>query len=245
MTNSKIFGKIYASIYDEIYNYKNYVEECNILEQIFKNNVTSVLDLGCGTGSHAAELSTRGYSIVGLDQSYQMIKVAQEKNLTNCVFKQNDIRTFNLNQSFDAVLLMFNVVGYLLDQNSLISLFSTARQHLNTGGLLIFDFWYAPAIRHNPPSKSNKKSGRGDLSIYRKTVGKLDPKYNFIQINCDLKKGSTKDRESHTVRYFDLDELRSLVFNSRFNNISFSEFDDITKVPNKNNWQAIAWSNAI
>ena len=73
----------------------------------------------------------------------------------------------------------------------------------------------------------------------------LNPEYNFIQINCDLKKGSTKDRESHTVRYFDLDELRSLVFNSRFNNISFSEFDDITKVPNKNNWQAIAWSNAI
>ena len=127
MANSNIFGELYANTYDVIYSSKNYVQECDLLEQLFKNKISvdSVLDLGCGTGGHAAELSMRGYQIVGLDQSMQMIKIAQDKNLPNCDFRQGDICTFDINQTFDAVYLMFNVIGYLSDEHSLLALRSS------------------------------------------------------------------------------------------------------------------------
>tara|TARA_B100001142_G_C14119959_1_gene572614 strand:- start:36 stop:779 length:744 start_codon:yes stop_codon:yes gene_type:complete len=247
MNNYKIFGEIYANIYDEIYNAKNYVEECDILEQIFKNkrNVTSILDLGCGTGNHAAELATRGYKVIGLDQSDQMIKVAIGKNLEGCSFQQSDIRAFDLKQSFDVVILMFNVVGYLLDKNSLIALFSTARQHLAKGGLLIYDFWYAPAVRYSPPIKSGSRRAKAELKIHRNTIGELDLKNNLIRINCELKRGPIEVHETHNVRYFDLDELRSLMLQTYFEKINFSIFGDIEQAPNKNTWQAMAWSKAV
>ena len=68
-----IFGALCAKTYDAIYGNKNYAHECDILEQLFetKSSVISILDLGCGTGGHAAELSKRDYRIAGLDHHIQ------------------------------------------------------------------------------------------------------------------------------------------------------------------------------
>jgi SAM-dependent methyltransferase len=125
----KIFGALYAKIYDALYWNKNYAQECDILEQLFENksSVISILDLGCGTGGHAAELSKHDYRITGLDQSAEMIKIAQSKNLTSCKFRQEDICSYHLDKKFDAVILMFNVIGYIPDEDRLKALFSTAR----------------------------------------------------------------------------------------------------------------------
>ena len=247
MANSKIFGEIYANIYDVIYGNKNYVKECDVVEQVFKKKKTvhSILDLGCGTGGHAAELSKRCYKIVGIDQSPQMIKIAQDKNLPACIFKHGDIRTFNLNQTFDAVLLMFNVIGYFLDENSLVALFSAARRHLTKGGILIFDFWYAPAVRENPPTENTREEMQAGLNVYRNATGKIDLKQNWVLIDCNLGRGPTTTMETHTVRYFDLDELQSLMSQSHFASINFSTLNNIFEVPNVNNWGAISWSKAI
>jgi predicted TPR repeat methyltransferase len=51
----KVF-KDYADFYDSLYEDKNYQEECNFVKHVFETysekKVNSILDLGCGTGSH-------------------------------------------------------------------------------------------------------------------------------------------------------------------------------------------------
>jgi 2-polyprenyl-3-methyl-5-hydroxy-6-metoxy-1,4-benzoquinol methylase len=60
------FGEYYDLTYRETMDYK---KDCDILESIFKGfkmKQKSILDLGCGTGSHALILARRGYSVAGI-----------------------------------------------------------------------------------------------------------------------------------------------------------------------------------
>jgi ubiquinone/menaquinone biosynthesis C-methylase UbiE len=75
------------------------------------------LDLGCGTGDHALPLAKRGYQVVGVDRSAGMLKSARKKAASGQVdgkpnFYHGDIRSFHVEQSFDASLMMFAVLGY-------------------------------------------------------------------------------------------------------------------------------------
>lgn len=78
----KVYGK-YGIYYDLIYSMKNYVAECEAIEDYFikfsKRKVRSILDLGCGTGTHCILFAKKGYEISGVDLSEVMITQAIEK----------------------------------------------------------------------------------------------------------------------------------------------------------------------
>lgn len=62
--------------------YNNLKDDYEIGEIINKTNPTSsskLLDIGCGTGNHVANLGSKGYEIIGIDVSPSMIKEAKEK----------------------------------------------------------------------------------------------------------------------------------------------------------------------
>ena len=80
---NEVFGSLYADIYDSVYRDKKYDEECNIIHTLFdtygEGGISSVLDLGCGTGNHALRLAAQIYKVVGVDQSDEMLDIAREK----------------------------------------------------------------------------------------------------------------------------------------------------------------------
>ena len=72
----------FAKYYDLMYSQYEYEKECDYLEEIFNNYATipkSILDIGCGTGTHALHLAARRYNVVGIDLSEVQIKIAKEK----------------------------------------------------------------------------------------------------------------------------------------------------------------------
>ena len=58
------FGAAYSGSYDAIYGEKDYAAECSLIEELLRTHargpVSSILDLGCGTGNHASPLTQRG-----------------------------------------------------------------------------------------------------------------------------------------------------------------------------------------
>src|SRR3972149_442231 len=77
-----VFKKQYAEFYDYLYQDKDYERECDFIEAAFNKygcRVKTILDLGCGTGGHALILSRRGYHVVGVDRSREMIGIAKRK----------------------------------------------------------------------------------------------------------------------------------------------------------------------
>ena len=78
----KVFGT-YGEYYDIFYDDKDYEQECDFVQKIFKkyssSPVKSILDAGCGTGGHSIPLALRGYEVTGIDASPVMIKKARQK----------------------------------------------------------------------------------------------------------------------------------------------------------------------
>jgi SAM-dependent methyltransferase len=97
-----------------------------------------ILDLCCGSGQMARELSNRGYDVVGLDGSSQMIELARE-NASNASFILADARRFSLAPKFNAVLCSFNSLAHANDIEELTSILRNAHAALKPGGLLLFD----------------------------------------------------------------------------------------------------------
>lgn len=75
-----LFKKNYAHQYDREVFTQGTIGECDFLEQEFQyNKKMNLLDVGCGTGRHAIELTRRGYNITGIDLSEAQLVLAKEK----------------------------------------------------------------------------------------------------------------------------------------------------------------------
>ena len=72
------YGAI-SAIYDKINSRVDYVAWADFFEKCFdkflKERPEFVLDLACGTGSMTLELARRGYDMIGLDLSEEMLHV--------------------------------------------------------------------------------------------------------------------------------------------------------------------------
>jgi SAM-dependent methyltransferase len=101
-----------------------------------------ILDLACGTGSLTLELATRGYDMIGIDISSDMLNRAMEKTDLSEVtplWVCQDMRSFELYGSVDIILCTIDSLNYILDLNDLRDVFKLAGNYLNPGGLFIFD----------------------------------------------------------------------------------------------------------
>ncbi|MGA3290203.1 MAG: class I SAM-dependent methyltransferase [Candidatus Bathyarchaeia archaeon] len=73
-----------------------------------------VLDLTCGTGRHLIPLSKDGYSIVGLEVSRNLLRIAKNR-WSSIQLVRGDIRCLPFKpEAFSVVVSMDNSFGYLL-----------------------------------------------------------------------------------------------------------------------------------
>ena len=164
--NNKIFSS--GDYYDLFYDDKNYQLEANYIHekiQEYKSNSKSILELGCGTGKHAINLTKFGYEILGIEKSESMLK--KTTNRKNLEFQQGDIREIKLKDKFDCVISLFHVMSYQITNKSLISVFKTAFNHLKEEGLFLFDFWFGPAVIHQKPMVRTKTISTKNNTISR------------------------------------------------------------------------------
>lgn len=97
-----------------------------------------LLDLCCGTGQLAALLIKRGYSVTGIDNSEEMLRYAR-RNAPAAHFVKADARTFELTDSFDAVVSTFDSLNHFLSLDELAAVFRQTRRALAPAGWFLFD----------------------------------------------------------------------------------------------------------
>lgn len=121
---------------------KHVTRQVDFIEQLLQlPKGGTILDVGCGLGLHAVELSARGYLVVGLDLSLPMLSraadEAQDRGL-RINFLHADMREMNFDGAFDAVLCWGTTFGYFDDETNKRVI---ARMHraLKPKGVLLID----------------------------------------------------------------------------------------------------------
>ena len=134
----------FAYIYDKLID-QDYEKWADYIEDIFKihnKNPKLVLDLGCGTGSITSILAKRGYDMIGVDISPDMLNIAREKSADenlDILYLCQDIREFELYGTVDAIICTLDVLNYITNYNDLKQVFSLVKNYLNPDGIFIFD----------------------------------------------------------------------------------------------------------
>jgi SAM-dependent methyltransferase len=216
----------YSSYYNLLYRDKDYDGEveyiCSLIDK-HKPGAHKILDLGCGTGQHARRLKACGFFVHGVDQSSDMLEVANEYAENGRLsFTCSDIRSVKLNQSFDIVLSLFHVMSYLTENKDLEAAFSAAYGHLESGGVFIFDCWYGPAVLTDRPVVRVKRLEDDDIEVVRIAEPVLHANASVVDVNYhviirDKSTGAVKElRETHPMRYLFKPEIELMLEHAGF-----------------------------
>jgi len=100
--------------YGQKYDNENFTQgtvgECDFIEKELKfDKSLKILDVGCGTGRHAIELSKRRYTVTGIDLSETQLIRAREKadrNNLKINFIKHDARNLPFNNEFDVAIML-------------------------------------------------------------------------------------------------------------------------------------------
>jgi len=219
---SQVFDN-YARYYDLLYRDKDYAGESEYVASHLRKQVPKakrILDLGCGTGAHAEHLARMGYTVHGVDMSEAMLIQAEARKAAltpdvaeRLTFSVGDVRTVRTNEVYDAVISLFHVMCYQTTNDNLQAAFETARAHLNSGGLFLFDFWYGPAVLSNPPAVRVKRLGDNEIDVLRIAEPVMLHNENVVDVNYQViiieraSGGIEQIRETHKMRYLFLPEI--------------------------------------
>ena len=102
-----------------------------------------VVDLGCGTGTLTQMLYQKGYDMIGVDNSGEMLSVAMEKHEKSgdeILYLQQDMRELELYSTVGTVVSVCDSVNYILEEDELLDIFKLVNNYLYPGGIFIFDF---------------------------------------------------------------------------------------------------------
>jgi len=253
---NQVFGSVYAEEYDLFYRDKDYEAECDMIENIFHRHVdgqvSTILDLGCGTGNHAIPLARRGYQVTGVDRSSEMVKHAKIKLQSQISppqqqtqFLEGDVRSLKLNQQFDIVLMMFAVLGYQITNEDVLAALRTVRRHLRPGGLFLCDVWYGPAVLSIRPGDRIKIIPSSDGKVIRVASGSLDAYHHTADVCYQTwlikeQQVVSETEETHRMRYFFPQEMDLFFTQSGINLLEISNFNEPEKPATEETWNCLA-----
>ena len=113
-------------------------------ERFRSHPIKCILDLGCGTGSMTIPLAKRGYDVVGLDCSSEMLSVANERAARAGVsgriqWTLQDMRDFSLYGTVDAAVCTLDGLNHLRTPRDLTACFARVAEYLVPGSVFLFD----------------------------------------------------------------------------------------------------------
>lgn len=177
-----------------------------------------VVDLGCGTGKFTEILADRGYDVMGIDLSEEMLGIALERRDSlrhRTLYLCQDMREFELYGTAGTFVSVGDSVNYLLTDEDMIKLFKRVNTFLFPGGIFVFDFktlhLYRDVIGDNTIAED-----REDCSFIWENWYDDESRINEYDLSLFIRESGVKEddnlfrkyQEIHRQRGYTLEEMK-------------------------------------
>lgn len=223
-----------AWVYDRLNAEIDYGRWADFVEECFcrygKEKPSLVLDLACGTGRMTVELSRRGYDMIGVDGSEDMLSEAYVRSEgRGILYLCQDMRTFELYGTVGGVTCCLDSLNYLTGDGDLVKAIRNVRLYLEPGGLFLFDVNTPYKFEHIYGDESYileeelppDEDGGDSVPIYCGWQNHYDKKTRlcdfWLSIFLEWETGSYRRYDEHQLeRCYTLEEIRSALENNGF-----------------------------
>ena len=206
----------FAQVYDLFMDNVPYEAWGEYLNQLFKEYGIAdglLLDLGCGTGKLTRILADRGYDMIGVDYSYEMLDIAKSESEESILYLLQDMREFELYGTVRGIYSACDCVNYILDEDELRSVFELANNYLDPGGIFVFDmntpYKYRELLADNTIAE-NREEG----SFIWENYYDEDEQINEYDLTLYIKEEDGRFQrfeETHYQRCYELETIRRLL----------------------------------
>ena len=128
-----------------------------------------------------------------VDRSSSMLELARARQeklpheiAGRMVFSPGDVRQIRIPETFDAAVSLFHVVSYQAGNQDLRDCFATAKRHLKSGGVFVFDCWYGPAVLTDRPTVRVKRWEDEGTSVTRIAEPTLHANENIVDVHYTI-----------------------------------------------------------
>lgn len=135
----------FAAVYDSLTENVGYAQRADYLFMLLQKagcGKGTLLDLACGTGTLSALLCDKGYEVVAVDGSFEMLSVAREKCAAygdRILLLCQDMTELDLFGTVDCAVCSLDSINHLTDEEDVVTCFGLVSLFMNQGGVFVFD----------------------------------------------------------------------------------------------------------
>ncbi len=246
MENNQEAYQSFAQVYDMFMNDVPYAEWADYVQQLlgeYEIKDGLVLELGCGTGSLTEILSSRGYDMIGVDNSADMLEIAMDKKAESgqdILYLLQDMREFELYGTVRAVISICDSMNYITEEEDLLRVFTLVNNYLDPGGVFIFDLNTLYKYRE-VMGECTIAENREDGSFIWENYFDEENDINEYDLTLFIAEGESglfrKYEETHYQRGYELETIKALLEKAGL--IFVDAYDAFTKEPPKEDSERI------
>lgn len=217
-----------AGSYNDLMRDIDYEALLRYYEQLFSlygKAPRAVLDAGCGTGTLSYLLADRGYDVVAVDPSAEMLTEALmrrgERPMDNPLFLNQSFLTLDLYGTVEAAVSSLDCVNYITDPAELVPSLKRVRLFLEPGGVFVFDV--ISPVKYEKYNDSLFTDRTDDIYCVWQVDYNGETRLCSYGVDIFRRQGELWElsEEEHTQRCYTVPELESALLAAGFTDIRF------------------------
>lgn len=231
----------FSSVYDTLTENVNYAARADYIADLLADNGIKggiLLDLACGTGTLSIEMSKKGFEVIGVDASADMLSVAMNNAYEadrNILFLCQPMQQLDLYGTINAAICTLDSINHLTDPDDVQATFDKVSLFTEPGGVFVFDV--NTVFKHREILADNTFVYDMD-DVYCVWQNSLDSATDTVQIDLDIFEQVDdgiyeRMQESFCERAYALPLLKEMLGKAGFETVAI--YDELSREEPKEN----------
>ena len=208
----------FAQVYDLFMDNVPYDQWCGYITELLREYGIQdglVLELGCGTGVLTRKLAAKGYDMIGVDYSEDMLEIAMDHRQEgeDILYLLQDMREFELYGTVRAAVSICDSMNYIVEYQDLVQVMKLVNNYLDPGGIFIFDlntpYKYEEILGENTFAENRPEGSFIWENYYDGETGINE--YDLTLFVREEEGIYRKFEETHYQRAYELEQVRRAV----------------------------------